>query len=58
MATGALGLRFIRGQQQTFKLAAAMLAAVLIHRHAYFLLIHQVSMDYYFSVDLGRTAGL
>jgi len=58
MATGALGLRFIRGQQQTFKFAAAMLAAVLIQRHAVFLLIHQVSMDYYYGVNLGLTTGI
>ena len=58
MAAGALGLRFIRGQQQAFKLAAAMLAAVLIQRHAVFLLIHQVSMDYFYVVDLGLTTGL
>lgn len=57
MATGALGLGFIRGQQQTFKFAAAMLAAVLIQRHAYFLLIHQVSMDYFDRVVSGLTTG-
>ena len=57
MATGALGLGFIRGQQQTFEFAAAMLAAVFIQRHAYLLLIHQVSMDYFDSVVSGLTAG-